>query len=232
MVLNHFGEALRISGLLYLVYVAIDWLSLTYGFRSGKPGVHLPDILAMVGGTALFFWIAIGWHRFILLDDAQDGVLPTFRGGHILTYAGNCLLVFLTSLPIILAMAVFFFLIGSMGGSPLLMITVIIVGTVALLVVFYRLAPVLPATATDRPLSIGQAWSATRNATGAILLMAIVSAIASFLVDLPAPLLASLPGGVPLAMVWMVLTGWLKVMIGISVLTTIYGHYVEGRSVE
>jgi hypothetical protein len=230
MVFNHFGEALRISGLLYAVYAVIDLFSLTYGFRSGNQGIHLPDILAMIAGSVLFLWIAIGWHRFILLDDAPGAVLPTFRGGHMLTYFGNGLLVFLASLPILFGAAILFFVIASMGGSPVLIIILTIVSTVAMLVVFYRLAAVLPATAIDRPISIGQAWSATKDATGSVLLMAVISAIVLSLIDLPATLLASVPGGTPLAIGWMVLTGWFKIMFGISVLTTIYGHYVEGRS--
>lgn len=230
MVLSHLGEALRISGVLYLVYVAIDLLSLTYGFRSGNPGLHLPDILAMIAGSVLFLWIAIGWHRFILLDDAPGAVLPTFRGGHMLTYFGNGLLVLLTALPILIGAAIVFFLIASIGGSPVLVAILAIVSSVAMLVVFYRLAAVLPATAIDRPINIGQAWTATRNATGAVLLMAVVSAIAMSLIDLPATFLASLPGGTTLAIGWMALTGWFKIMFGISILTTIYGHYVEGRS--
>jgi hypothetical protein len=157
MVLNHLGEALRISGVLYLVYVAIDLLSLTYGFRSGKPGLHLPDILAMIAGSVLFLWIAIGWHRFILLDEVPGAALPTFRGGHLLTYFGNGLLVLLASLPILIGAAILLFVIASMGGSPVLIAILTIVSSVAMLVVFYRLAPVLPATAIDRPISIGQA---------------------------------------------------------------------------
>jgi hypothetical protein len=61
--------------------------------------------------------------------------------------------------------------------------------------------------------------------------MAVISAIVLSLIDLPATLLASLPGGTILAMGWLVLTGWFKIMFGISILTTIYGHYVEGRTI-
>jgi hypothetical protein len=102
----------------------------------------------------------------------------------------------------------------------------------AALIVGYRFAPLLPASAVGQPLTFGAAWEATKGATSAIVVLAIVSAVASFVIDLPALVLglAGPPGHI-LGLIWMLGTGWVKMLVGVSILTTLYGHYVEGRAI-
>ena len=57
-------------------------------------------------------------------------------------------------------------------------------------------------------------------------MLAILAVLGSVLIDLP---VLSLMNIMPLAMTWTFVTAWIKTMVGASILTTIYGHYVEGR---
>ena len=75
-------------------------------------------------------------------------------------------------------------------------------------------------------LSLGDAWGATNGAMGDLLVLAILAVLGSVLIDLP---VLSLMNIMPLAMTWTFVTAWIKTMVGASILTTIYGHYVEGR---
>jgi len=38
--------------------------------------------------------------------------------------------------------------------------------------------------------------------------------------------------GAFLALLWTLATGWVIMVVGVSILTTIYGHYVEGRALS
>jgi hypothetical protein len=55
----------------------------------------------------------------------------------------------------------------------------------------------------------------------------LLSVIGAMLLGLPNMFLFA-PGSVP-GLIWQVVTQWVTVMVGASILTTLYGHYVEGR---
>ena len=99
------------------------------------------------------------------------------------------------------------------------------------LLISYRLAPMFPSAAIGQSVGVSQAWAATSGASGTIIVLAVVSAIASVVIDLPAELLARLPVGMWLGFIWVGITGWVKLMVGVSILTTLYGVYVEKRTI-
>ena len=35
----------------------------------------------------------------------------------------------------------------------------------------------------------------------------------------------------PILVLWTLATGWVKMIVGVSILTTLYGHYIEGRAI-
>jgi hypothetical protein len=100
-----------------------------------------------------------------------------------------------------------------------------------ILLITYRLAPLLPGAAIGKPVNVGEAWASTSGATGTILVLAVVSAIAAVVIDLPTELLQHLPAGTILVLIWVHITAWIKLMVGISILTTLYGVYVEKRDI-
>lgn len=65
-----------------------------------------------------------------------------------------------------------------------------------------------------------------------MIVLAIITTIAAIVIDLPANVFARLPQGWIWATIWLLLTGWVKIMVGASVLTTIYGYYVEKRAID
>ncbi len=241
LVLGDWRNALRITGLLYLVY-AVPALVLGLIFPQPQPGAATAETAAaalsfapigIITGLLLlvvYLWLAVTWHRYILLDETPAGQLPPFNQSRILAYAGAAVLLVLILLavalvvgmilaPFLLVVPVFAFL------MPVIFISIA-------LVIDYRLGLVLPARAIGKPLTFGEAWQATRGQSGTILVLAIVSALASVIIDIPAFLLAFLPGiGGILALLWTLATGWVKLLIGVSILTTLYGYYVEKRSI-
>lgn len=240
LVLSDWRNALKITGLLYLIY-AVPTLLLGLLFPqptqpeqaaaavlSAAPAGLLTLILAIVA----FVWIAVAWHRYILLDEMPAGQFPEFNGQRMTSYGlysiGIGILGFLASLVLAAIVGLVTVpLLGVVGG-----VITSIVAIAAALIIFYRLAPLLPAVAIGKQLTLGQAWEATNGANVPIIILAVLSAIAAVVIDIPAFVLAMAgPIGGFLALLWTLATGWVKMLVGVSILTTLYGHYVERRSI-
>lgn len=228
LVLDNFGYAARISLPLYILSFAL----VTAIFLSIRPATSselmLPIVLAVVSYGFFFAWTAVAWHRYILLDEKPTGLLPAFNGKRILAYVGQSLIVGLISLPIAIGASVVTGVVVAAGGPVLTSVATLIVAF-AVLVIAYRLTPILPASSLDAPLRLGEAWAATRGETGNIAVLALMSLLGGVLVELPTMLVGS---HVVLRFLLSAIAGWLTLMVGISIVTTLYGHYIEGRSVS
>ena len=202
---------------------------------SGLAGRLLPFYAVAL---AAYAWAAIGWHRFVLLGE-DGGWIPDLRGGRLLGYVGRALLLGL----VMILVAVALFLPGALVIGTLAAISeylAALVGSVAyvafvlfMIVLFYRLSPILPAAAVDRRLAFREAWDATSGSAGAMLLIAVLTFVLSLLAQIPTFLDAGI-GGAPgaITLVYTLVTQWFFLLLGVAVLTTIYGHYVEGRPLE
>jgi len=231
LVLNNLNDALRISLILYFA-PAIVSLLLTGSFVMGPPSsgdVALALLLGLVSAIALL-WLAVAWHRYILLDEKPAGLLPAFRGDRMLSYFGYGLLIGVISIAVALGVGlVLGLLVAITGGAIVVAFIVTVVTAFAVLVVNYRLSAILPGAALGQPVTLKAAWDATAGANGDIIVLAIVSALAAVAIDIPGMLLASTGWGAVIADLWYLATGWLKVMVGVSILTTLYGHFIEKR---
>jgi hypothetical protein len=239
LVLGDWRNALKISGLLYLIY-AVPALIFALLFpvptqpaqamAALGSGGFLGVITAILAVVA-FVWIAVAWHRYVLLDEMPAGQFPEFNSSRLLSYGGYSLLIGVIGFALSFVVSA---IVGIVAIPLLGMVGAFIMALLALaavLIVGYRLAPMLPAIAIDKPLTLRQAWDATNNANTAIIVLAIVSAIAAVVIDIPAIILASAGPLAFLGVLWTLATGWVKMIVGVSILTTLYGHYVEGRAI-
>lgn len=234
LVLNQLNGALRISGVLYIASLLVSVLGFFLFMQNVTPSSAPPwqsIIIGIVVGF-LYLWIAVAWHRFVLLDEMPQSLLPLFHGDRMAAYFGRTVVLFLVIFLIVIVVSFLnAFIIAATAGSPIaLILTTLIVVFIALLI-SYRLAPMFPAAAIGRALGLREAWQATSGANGTILVLALISALASVIVDLPAFLLQGLPGGAIIAFLWTAVTSWFKLLIGVSILTTLYGVYVEKRAI-
>ena len=169
-------------------------------------------------------WVIVAWHRFILLEEAPKGLLPAFNGNRILAYFGQILklvlLGALSSIPFTILMVF-------AAGSVSVMVALGTIYGVALTVVFYRLSIILPASAIGRPISIGEGWRATEGTLFTIIVLVIVADIAQMIVQFVVGLLMVFP---VLGFAINLLTSFAIGMLNASILTTLYGHYIEGRA--
>lgn len=221
MVFGNLEAALRISALLVAAQIVL-------AMALGSGGVTAA-MLGAIAQIVLGLWIAVAWHRHILLEEQPAGVLPRLD----LPALGRYALAALILGVVLMVVAIpFVFLTGivamplAMGGSPVLA-TIIGFMTLWLPVTYVslRLAPVLPSAAVGARVPLTEAWYATGTGGAALMNLALICALAGLAVSLPALMVSD----GPLAVVLSVIANWLVLMVGTSLMTTIHGHYVQGR---
>ncbi len=243
LLFSNIDAALRVSLVLYVVIAVVNiyfQIKLApYNDPTTLPtalpgaGFWLTLILAVIVMAILGLWMAVAWHRYILLEELPAGYMPEFHSSNVISYFGRGLLIGI--ICVVVAMVVGLILgviLGTIGGAVGGAVGGALAGFVAMivaLVLFYRMSPILPAAAVGEPLGIGDAMAATRGQSGTIVLLAIIGAIAVLILQLP-----SLLGNATsvLSLVYSAVVGWFTTLIGISVLTTFYGHFVQGRDIK
>jgi hypothetical protein len=232
LVFRNFEAALRLSWLPYLAHVAAQLYllmnpALAQGPMAAAPGDYALLLALQIAAALGSLWVAVVWHRYVLLEESPEGAVPPFHGGLILGYFGRSLLITLLLVVAFLILAIpAGLLMGALPGALLPMLFVVAAGV---LYVFLRLGVILPAGTVGRRVTLHQAWAATAREGGAIATLALLSVLAVGLLTLP-DLIAG--GGVSLvSTLYGLAVGWVSTMVGVSLLTSLYGICVEGRSI-
>jgi hypothetical protein len=236
LVFSHIGAALRISAVLYLVPAILYQFVLTTVISSGPNPLAALQVVtlvfAIVGGLAAL-WIAVAWHRYVLLDESPGSTMPPFHGDRLLAYFGNSFIIGLIAfgLGLVIFMPLGFVAAGiAKGGGAVnyLILLVPLVGYFAIAAFIYRISHILPASAIGKPIKLSEAWAATSGTNVTIFVLALISVLCVLLLGLP--VLWIRPNlGVLAGFLWQTVIGWIELMVAISIITTLYGHYIERR---
>jgi hypothetical protein len=239
-VIGNLGPALRISGVLYVVQIAaslifgvsfmVDGEASAAAMRAGSfPWGGFLAVILVSLVTSL--WIAVGWHRYVLRLESPNGIVPPLHADRMLAYFGRSILlaIVLMLIGMVIGFVVGLVLYPILGRSPgmgtaFLFVVLIYVPVV---VVSYRLSLSLPGAALGEPMGFGASWEATKGAGGDILVLGILSVVSAAVIDLPPVWI--FPNLKILATAWQLVSSWVFLMVGISILTTLYGHYAERR---
>jgi len=243
MVLRNLKQALQISLVPALIGGAVVY-ALTYVFGISFDDLSngtsaLPEGVSPVSflGFALCFliailatilWIIVSWHRFVLLEEYPTGFVPVFRSDRVLAYFGRLLMLILLGM---LAAIPGIVVIGMLAqASVAIGIVAWIALIICLTVVFYRVSPILPSAAIGNPLKLSDAWQSTQGASGAIVVVVILSALFQMLLQILSALLLFIPviGSLIVIFAFMLIVP----LINVSILTTIYGVFVEKRALS
>ena len=248
LVVDDLPAALRVTALPYALFAAVSLAfagsvdmatlarteagaaTLPAGAASGLLATALVQLLA-------FLWISVAWHRHVLLREGGEGWVPPFYGREMLGYLGRSLLI-----GIVVMAAV---VMASVALVPLAPALGFAVATVLAMVLVYRLGLILPAGAIGKPIPVVEAWRTTAGQSGTVVLLAVMTYATSLLLQLPALLDAgpeteagagaaevATGGGGPISLLYGLVVTWALLMLGVSLLSTLYGHFVEGRSLD
>ncbi|MBF9035136.1 hypothetical protein HKCCE2091_12895 [Rhodobacterales bacterium HKCCE2091] len=242
---GNLGEAAKLTLLPYAGVMALAfWLGarsvgLMDAARTGAPPANgmfptLPFLAFLLGAPVLLAWAAVGWHRYVLLEERGRGVVPAFDGSRVWGYIWRVLLIFLL---IVIAVIVVALVIGIVAaalsgagamGEPGLVLLFGLGLNLAGSWMFVRFGLILPASAVGHPLRLGESWTATSEVSGEIL----VPIVAFLLVfGLIPQIIGLVIGGLAAALV-SVAVGWLQMLANLALLTTLFGNRVEGRALN
>lgn len=182
--------------------------------------------------------IAISWHRYILKNEVPHGFARLRFDRTVWRYFGNSILVILFAtlalLPVVLALAGF----ATMAGlAPQAVVNAFIIAAVLVAIpVTYRMSVKLPAIALDRrDFKFGDAWNATRGNTfqliGLGLMSVFIALVAGILFGLVQEQVVNLAGDIlkwPFLLIRN-LASWVLAIFAITMLTSLYGFFVEKR---
>lgn len=233
-VTGNFEAALKVSLIPMLIQSAVSLILLRGSMRMNQSGMMsglgAGTLVVMIVVVATGIWIAVNWHRHVLLGEEPAGYVPAFPADKVKAY-------FLRSLGIFGVMMVATLVLGIIGGAisagffrlggqtPGLIVMAVIVW-LPLTLLGFRLSAALPGSALGAASEFLSGWNATRAANGDIVVLAVITVVA----NLALTLIGSALSGIPVLGIGIgFLTNWLVTMVGLSILTTLYGHYVEGR---
>ncbi|CUH79628.1 hypothetical protein TRM7557_02492 [Tritonibacter multivorans] len=174
-------------------------------------------------------WAVVNWHRYVLLEEYPTGWLNLPKSDRIFAYVGQMLVLFLVGFVFML---IFGFVAGVIGVavSQIAAFAIIVVGWLVLIPVATRLSLILPAAAIGQPLTLKEAWSKTQGAMGIVVVLVILLGLIGGFVQLVATFALG-PVSPGLAAIFAFGSQVLLGLLNVSTLTTLYGHYVEGRPV-
>lgn len=186
-------------------------------------------VITVIGYVLVSTWCIVSWHRFVLLEERPKRWFPPLQLGTIFGYwlRGLALgLIFAVLLvPGLMLLVPFADVFGQFGSMAIALVLL-----VAIAVFCLRLSPILPAVALGRPIKMRTAFEATAPATGSFLMLVLVYAAPQIGMHFLSEYYAETANlfGIFVSLFVFVLFG----LINISLLTTIYGHYIEGRSLD
>lgn len=184
-------------------------------------------IAVLVLQVLLGLWVAVAWHRFVLLEERATTILPAFNRTLIVAYLIKTLLLLLVVLVVSFFVGGFFGFVSSATKNVWIALFAGSVITATGLWTTFRVSPMLPAAALGETMSLKDAWVSTKEHSGSLFILVILLVVATnafnFLVS------SVLAGSVVLLIVVGVVQTWFLLMLNISILTTIYGVAVEKR---
>jgi hypothetical protein len=247
MVFTNLVPMVQIFALPLLVVMAVVMAFSTYSgvgpffFLSGQ-NVRFDNMsggfLVVFFCTLLVIWIAlmngvVHWHRYILLEETPRTLMLRLSWRQAAKYiVGGILIGLLLILPFWLLGMVFGKIAMELlrNGNILVARGIMIVLSLFFTAGFLALSPILPANAIDRNITISAALSAMSGSLGTLIVCAIGLGAVEWTGDVLVRQLAML--NMQVAGLVGIVVQMLLAMIGVSLITTIYGHFVEERPLD
>ena len=258
-VFGNLGGALRVSAVLYLVQIGLTLAFLgtvtvgeggnlsqrMSGANSGAIVLAVAIITVVIG-----LWIAVGWHRYVLLIE-EPGLVPKLHIDRVLGYFGKGFLIGLVMIipaivaGLLIAVVMTAIISAAFRGQILTTDTVlplslqielslvVLLMAVPIVAIGLRLSAILPGVALKAGQPLFAGWAATATEMGTFLTLAACSVTGIFVLSLPEMLWTTPDHSLTLSaapmLMYQVVAQWVQIMVGVSILTTLYGHYIEKR---
>lgn len=240
-ILDNPGAALRVSAVPMLILTFGGGRFLAEAARVQQGGWFVPgrfDPWLWGAGIALTvipsLWIAVGWHRFVILGEAPSWFVTRRAGGRWVAYGGAYLAILLVVALLGILLTLVLRLAGAAlrwdpaGFGPTAAVALRAIGDAGGVILFsylvLRFAPTAVGAACGRHVPLAAAWDATGRGRWAILLVLLgVMGLAWLFERIVQGLSMTglVLGGYELA------SAWFLVMLNVGILTTIHARFAE-----
>lgn len=197
---------------------------------------QLPDVnpgvifLTVLGGVVVsvitYCWAAVGWHRFVLLEEFGRGVVPNWHGPYIMSYLGRAFLIGLFAVAVSIAAMIVIGILLSIFPSNAVAFILLTGFTLGLTWLITRVGLILPAAALGEKMTFRESWEASKPVASHLLVPLFFIALAMTLAN---QLVAVVFGESALGIIPLAFLYWIQVLLNLSLLTTLYGTQIEGR---
>ena len=247
MVKTNGGLVMRIAAVLLLILIGLDCLAwITFDTNVGV-GV---DFLALAAFMVVPVWIAVSWHRGVLLRERPKGLVPDWRGQIFFNYwVAGMLLGILCLLGALLVFLAAFVLLGDAAEHlfhrPLFLsffmtspLVSVFLGATMILPTWLvlRLSPMLPHVAvTGEWIGLKAAWRQSRSMGWRLFTVAIIAGFAYMVVDWLTWRLEDFEASLPATIAAIVLSDLvfaLQIILGAAIFTVIYDRTRSGPEAE
>ncbi len=243
-VFGNLGAAARITLPLVVIPAAIIFLTnpelVEQSMQPADPFAPAPELvfpaingwglaIGLIAAVVGWMWAAVSWHRFVLLEEYPNGVLPKWHGAQIGNYFGNSLLVLLILFGAILVMAIAVGMIIAVVQSIALGVILGVGLAIGVSWVAVRIGLILPAAAIGERLGVGESWRATAQVSGQLLLPVIVLALVFGLINQAVTVAF---GPTLLAAAVGIAIYWIQLLMNLALMTTLYGNLIQGRQLN
>jgi hypothetical protein len=199
---------------------------------AGLASVEIPLLLLQFLATSS---IAVSWHRYILTDAVPHGWQRLAVDGKVLRYMGNVVLLSLILVGILFVPALSIGVLNALIGGAA--VGLFIPLALAAAVIYTRFSVKFPAVALERKdFGFADAWRVTANNSlpilGLFFLMVLCALVVAFAIIVITSPLSWLQSDVALAAALAVqlAVGWVMTIFTVTILTSLYGYFVENRS--
>ena len=172
--------------------------------------------------------IAVSWHRFILLDETSSSMVPKWNWSgtkrYIIVSLKIALMIFVVSF-------LFGFVISFLASAGVLksIYVAFFAGFLAAMIISYlwlRVGLALPSAALGVDHTIGNSWDLTQSIKGSIWVLLVILLVLGYVFG--DGLRMIIVNKTALFIIGF-FTEWIVLMVGVGVLTVLYGHLVEKR---
>ena len=179
-------------------------------------------VVSVVG----YCWAAVGWHRFVLLEEFGRGVVPSWHGNLIMSYLGRAFLIGLLTIAVAIAGMIVVGILTAAFQSVTIIFVLMTGFILGLTWMITRVGLILPAAALGQQMSMRESWAETRPVASHILVPLLFISIGMTILG---QLVIFIFGASMLAIIPNAVMYWIQVLLNLSLMTTLYGTQVEGR---
>lgn len=188
------------------------------------------NVILVVLFLATAIWAAVGWLRFVLLEDLPSMAVSSDRLAGLWQFTWRFALIGFVLSALSMPFGFFLLIASMLPESEGVMTTIVTIGLTAVSWVLFRWSPFLTAAALNEKMGLSQAWALTESFKGSLVIVAVLNGVFSW--ALP-EVTRMIFGGLPF--LWepvdVVLTSF-NVLLAASLLTAIHGVCVEGRRID